>query len=203
MESNLDTVALKTQLLDSIQTLGQEESLFPSSKIEIDKIIQQLEQINPNPRPLQSETLPDLLGTWQLIYASNGTVMTRKIDSIGDLFKNTIKFKKIWQNLAVDRTGKIVADNNALIELWLFGEYRISADGFWNSEPDEQTAKVTFASFSFEATKFLGQSNWSLPELSIPIWEFLRNEALWVTSYLDDDVRIGRGATGNLFVFRR
>ncbi|MCU0535345.1 MAG: PAP/fibrillin family protein [Hydrococcus sp. Prado102] len=44
---------------------------------------------------------------------------------------------------------------------------------------------------------------WSLPELKIPVLEFLKNEAIWKTSYLDRDMRIGRGATGNLFVFRK
>ncbi|MEM8672353.1 MAG: hypothetical protein AAGF83_00560 [Cyanobacteria bacterium P01_G01_bin.67] len=29
------------------------------------------------------------------------------------------------------------------------------------------------------------------------------NEALWITSYLDQDMIIGRGASGNLFVFCR
>ncbi|NJK50810.1 hypothetical protein HC931_24265 [Candidatus Gracilibacteria bacterium] len=43
----------------------------------------------------------------------------------------------------------------------------------------------------------------SLPELKIPVLEFLKNEAMWKTSYLDRDMRIGRGVTGNLFVFRR
>ncbi|MFE1746297.1 PAP/fibrillin family protein [Coleofasciculus sp. H7-2] len=32
---------------------------------------------------------------------------------------------------------------------------------------------------------------------------FLRNEAEWTTSYLDEEIRVGRGATGNLFVFSR
>lgn len=62
---------------------------------------------------------------------------------------------------------------------------------------------VSFDAFTTQATKFLGQSDWTLPELKIPVLDFLRNEALWITSYLDEDLRIGRGTTGNLFVFRR
>jgi hypothetical protein len=62
---------------------------------------------------------------------------------------------------------------------------------------------VTFDAFTVQATKFLGQPDWTLLELKIPVLEFLRNEALWITSYLDEDTRIGRGKTGNLFVFRR
>lgn len=51
--------------------------------------------------------------------------------------------------------------------------------------------------------EFLHQPGWSLPALTIPVWEYLRNEALWITSYLDEKMRIGRGVTGNLFVFER
>ena len=40
-------------------------------------------------------------------------------------------------------------------------------------------------------------------ELKIPVLEFLRNEALWITLYLDQDIRLGCGTTDNVFVFRR
>jgi hypothetical protein len=67
---------------------------------------------------------------------------------------------------------------------------------FW----ENGACKLTF---SVQATKPLGISIWSLPELKIPVLEFLKKEALWTTSYLDSQIRVGRGATGNLFVFRR
>lgn len=195
--------SLKTQLFNAIENLEEEQSLFPFSKPETDRVIRQLEQINPNPRPLLSENLSRLLGNWQLVYTSNGTVVTRQIYSVGNVLTNAIKIKKIWQNIATDRNGKITANNNALIEFPILGEYRISADGSWESDLDWQKAKVTFDTFSIETTKFLGQPEWNFPEISIPILEFLRKEALWITSYLDENTRIGRGATGNLFVFRR
>lgn len=110
--------------------------------------------------------------------------------------------EKIWQSLAFENS-KITADNQALIELPLLGEYKLSAEGVWQPELDKQAARVTFNAFTAQATKFLGQLDWTLPELKIPVLEFLRNEALWITSYLDEDLRIGRGATNNLFVFRR
>jgi hypothetical protein len=49
----------------------------------------------------------------------------------------------------------------------------------------------------------LGIAGLHLPQITVPVLEFLRQEALWITSYLDEDLRFGRGATGNLFVFRR
>lgn len=193
---------LKTQLFSQIEILDEEQSLLPFSDISIDETIQQLEDTNPIRQPLLPDNLSGLVGDWQLIYASNGTVVTRPIAEMTNVLNAAIKVNKIWQSLAV-RDGKIKADNHALIELPILGEYRLSAEGVWRSQPDQQSAMVTFDAFTVQATKFLGQPDWTLLELKIPVLEFLRNEALWITSYLDEDTRIGRGKTGNLFVFRR
>ena len=192
----------KTELFRQIETLGKERSLLPFSEATIDETIRQLESINPIPQPLLPDNFPDLMGDWQLVYASNGTVITRPIAEFTSFLGSGIKVKKIWQSLLIE-DRKITADNQALIELALLGEYKLSAEGVWQPEPDKQTAKVTFDAFTARATKFLGQPNWTLPELKVPVLDFLRNEALWITSYLDEDTRIGRGTTGNLFVFRR
>lgn len=193
---------LKTKLFSQIEILGKEQSLLPFSDTSIDETIRQLEDTNPISQPLLPDNLSSLVGDWQLIYASNGTVVTRPIAEITNFLGSGIKVKKIWQSLAIENS-QIMADNQALIELPLLGEYKLSAEGIWQPEPDQQAAKVTFDAFTAQATKFLGQSDWTLPELKIPVLDILRNEALWSTSYLDEDMRSGRGATGNLFVFRR
>ena len=195
MRQNLN---LKTELFRQIEILG-ERSLLPFSEASIDETISQLESTNPITQPLSTNNLSILVGDWQLVYASNGTVVTRPIAEMANIL-GAIKVEKIWQSLAV-KNGEITANNQASIEL--LGEYKLSAEGIWRSQADQQTAIVTFNSFTAQATKFLGQSNWSLPELKIPVLDFLKNKALWITSYLDEDMRIGRGATGNLFVFRR
>lgn len=81
----------------------------------------------------------------------------------------------------------------------------MAVTGRWHLDvgADEQVAKVSFSSFSLQAINLFGLSDWSFPQLKIPVLEFLRNEALWITSCLDREIRVGRGATGNLFVFRR
>ncbi|MEM6611563.1 MAG: PAP/fibrillin family protein [Cyanobacteria bacterium P01_C01_bin.72] len=191
---------LKTQLLSQIEILGREQSLLPFSDTSIDETIQQLEDSNPIPQPLLPDNLSSLVGDWQLVYASNGTVITRPIAEITSFLGSGIKVNRIWQSLGIEN-NQIMAENQALIELPLLGEYKLSAEGIWRSQSDKQSAMVTFEAFTTRATKFLGQSDWSLPELKIPVLKFLRNEALWITSYLDEDTRIGRGATGNLFVF--
>lgn len=195
-------LSLKTEFFQKVGALGLRRALFPSQEEPIDAIVQQLELINPIPYPLQPSHLPFLLGKWQLVYASQGTVVTRWFTSIPDAGES-INIKQVWQTLKAVSNEKIVVENGAVIDLPLLGEWSLGADGDWTSGANEQVAKVTFSAFSFQATKPFGQESWMLPELKIPVLEFLRNEALWTTSYLDRDIRVGRGATGNLFVFRR
>lgn len=193
---------LKTELFSQIEILGKEQSLLPFSAPHIEETIRELENVNPIVRSLSPEHLATLDGEWQLIYASNGTVITRPIAEITNLLGSAIQVKKIWQSIN-SLGGEIFASNQALIELPFFGEYQLGAEGTWQPQPDEQTATVTFDFFYFQATKFLSQPDWTLPELQIPVLDILKNEAVWITSYLDEDTRIGRGATGNLFVFHK
>ena len=193
---------LKTELFSQIEAVGKEKSLLPFSETSIDETIRQLEDVSPISQPLSPSNLSSLIGDWQLVYASNGTVITRRIAEITNILGSGIKVERIWQSLN-NFNGEIRANNLALIKLTLIGEYQLIAEGFWRPEADERTAKVTFNAFAAQATRFLGQSDWSLSQLKIPVLDFLRNEAFWITSYLDEDTRIGRGGTGNLFVFRR
>ncbi len=193
---------LKTELIQRIDALGLQQALFPADGEPIDEVVRQLEGLNPIPRPLHSTHLSSLLGQWQLVYASRGTVVTRKLVSMPNVWGD-IKIKLIWQTLEADDSGNIVAENGAVLDFPLLGEGQLRAQGIWKKEADEQAAKVTFNAFAVQSTKLFGQPSWRLPELKIPVLDFFRNEALWNTSYLDNDMRVGRGATGNLFVFRR
>ena len=204
-EDNAAIFALKTELLLRIEKLGLQQSLFPTSDELIDQLVQQLECISPIPQPFQRNYLPCLLGNWQLVYASSGTIVTRQIALIPD-FLGVIKIKRVWQTLASNSdTRKISASNSAQLELPILGEWQLQANGHWKwgTGTDERTATVSFNSFSIQGTKPFALSNWSFPELKIPVLEFLQKEALWITSYLDEEIRVGRGATNNLFVFRR
>ncbi|MEA5567066.1 PAP/fibrillin family protein [Anabaena sp. UHCC 0399] len=202
MGNDTARLSLKTELWQRIAALDVQQALFPSSEPKIDEIVQKLENINPIANPLSVNHLADLTGNWQLVYASRGTVITRPLASIADIWGG-IKIIGVWQRLVTGDTGKISATNGAEFELPLLGNWQLSADGVWSWGDDEQVAKVSFYAFAVQAIKPLGISGWSLPPLKIPVLEFLRKEAVWITSYLDEDIRVGRGATGNLFVFRR
>jgi len=202
INDNTNRLSLRIQLLQQIEALDPQQAIFPSPNESIDRIVQQLENINPLTQPLNPDYLPYLIGEWQLIYASRGTVVTRRVASIPQ-WGTVIKIERVWQTLVVENNHKIAAVNAAILDLSWLGKWQLQANGIWVWDTPEQIAKVSFNSFSVQAKQLFGWSNWSWPELQIPVLEWLRSEAVWITSYLDEEIRVGRGATGNLFVFRR
>lgn len=194
-----DRANLKISLLHHIQQLSLEAALLPSSHPEIDAIVAQLEAASPHPHPLLGDHWPLLLGTWQLIYASRGTVVTRQLADSNPLGWLPVTLLQVWQTLRTAQ-NQLLTENGADLALPWLGTWRLKATGTW-TPINVQTATVAFDAFALQAR--LAGTGWALPELRIPVWEQLRREALWTTSYLDDDLRVGRGATGNLFVFRR
>jgi len=186
---------LKQDLLQRAAALGQ-GALLPTEKSELNAIAGQLESLNPTPAPLASENRALLLGDWQLIYASNGTVVTRKLPG-------GLTIQAIWQILSASAGNDISVTNGMKLEFPLLGTVQLQAQGRWRSQDEAQTATVTFDDFSLQGTNLMQQAGWQLPALTIPVLDWMRREAIWQTSYLDAELRIGRGATGNLFVFTR
>ncbi|MFH7242343.1 MAG: PAP/fibrillin family protein [Spirulina sp.] len=191
---------LKTELLTRIHHLDSAEALLPTSHPDIDQLIHDLEAITPIAQPLQPDHWPTLLGTWDLIYASQGTVVTRRMPTLWP-----VGIRRVWQRLtqSSQATAPIAAENGAVVSLPLVGELTAIAQGLWRPYEEAESASVSFGAFSLQPTRLLGVAGLHLPKLTLPIFETLRREALWITSYLDDDLRVGRGATGNLFVFQR
>ncbi len=193
---------LKTQLLQQIEALEPEEAILPAEHPAIDQIICELETLNPIDQPLKPEHWPLLLGSWALVYASRGTVVTRRINR---QFPLPVGIRRVWQRLNSSESNgpEIATENGAVFSLPFLGELTATAQGIWRPYEEGESARVSFGSFTVQATRLLGIAGLNLPQLTIPVLEFLRQEALWITSYLDEDLRFGRGATGNLFVFRR
>jgi hypothetical protein len=195
---------LKAQLFHQVEALGIQNSLFPAEGEAIDQLIVQLEQLNPTPAPLHSDSRPHLLGRWDLIYASRGTVVTRRLAPSPGFGATGITIQQIWQTLTHHPSRAIAAENGADLAVPFLGRWRLRAEGKWSWQAEERrVATVRFNAFTIQAIEALGQPHWQLPELKIPVLDFLQNEAEWRTSYLDEALRVGRGATGNLFVFRK
>ena len=194
---------LKTQLLQQINALEPGDAILPSEHPVIDQIICELETLTPIDQPLREEHWPLLLGSWALVYASRGTVVTRRSRQL----PLPVSIQRVWQRLTgieeQGATGAIATENGAVLSLPFFGELTATAQGIWQPYDEGESARVSFGAFSVQATRLLGIAGLHLPQITVPVLEFLRQEALWITSYLDEDLRFGRVATGNLFVFRR
>lgn len=199
MTINTNKKSLKTELIQRVELFSLQQAIFPQAEPNIDKIIQALEEINPTPQPLNLDNQTLISGNWQLIYASNGTVVTRQVATVPDWMG--FKIKQVYQTLTASDSG-IATSNCGKIELPLLGEWKIQANGIWKCNQDQKTALVSFDAFAFQATKPFNLP-FHLPELKIPVIEALRSEAVWITSYLDEEIRVGRGKTLNLFLFRR
>ncbi|MEA5447823.1 PAP/fibrillin family protein [Leptolyngbya sp. CCNP1308] len=193
---------LKIQLFQQIDRLEPEEAILPAEHPTIDQIICELETLNPIDQPLRPEHWPLLLGSWALVYASRGTVVTRRINR---QFPLPVGIRRVWQRLnnPEGHSAEIATENGAVLSIPFFGELTATAQGIWKPYEEGESAQVSFGAFTVQATRLLGIAGLNLPQITVPVLEFLRQEALWITSYLDEDLRFGRGATGNLFVFRR
>jgi hypothetical protein len=194
---------LKTSLIQHIQSLDPWDAILPSQHPEIDQLIHDLEPLTPIQRPLSEPDLETLLGHWRLVYASQGTVVTRPMGEPSHFLP--VQVQRVWQRLqrSSNAAAPIETENGAVVSLPLVGEFTAVARGVWKPYEEAESANVSFAAFSLQPTRILGISGFSLPKITIPVLEFWRREALWITSYLDEDLRFGRGATGNLFVFQR
>jgi len=186
---------LKHDLRQRATALGQ-QALLPAEKRDLDAIVNQLESLNPTPCPLALAHRSLLLGDWNLIYASHGTVVTRQLPG-------GLTIHSIWQSLAALGEEAIAATNGMELELPLLGRWQLQVQGVWRWQGETPIATVAFDAFSLQATRLFHQSGWQFPALHLPVLEGLRREASWQTSYLDSELRIGRGATGNRFVFVR
>jgi hypothetical protein len=197
-----DRAQLKAELLASIAALDPQQALLPAQATSLAPLIEQLEACTPIADPLSPENSQVLSGEWTLIYATRGTVVTRRLPAQSNPF-GSVTVERVWQVLSAG-SQTVAAENGAILTLPIVGRMKLCAYGSWRWEPEEaKMARVSFGSFALQLQKPFGWLDWSLPTLKIPVLEAWRREAQWTTSYLDEDLRVGRGATGNLFVFKR
>lgn len=128
MNPEATRLSLKNELRQRISELGLQQSIFPSADETCDRLVQQLENINPCDRPLSIDHLSTLAGDWELIYASRGTVVTRRLVSLKGIGAR-VKIKRVWQKLVASQANQIFAANCAEFDLPLLGEWRLQADG--------------------------------------------------------------------------
>lgn len=194
--SDENRLFLKTQLIRLIDGLTLRQALSTQREPRIDEIIRQLEEINPNPQPLTFENLPKLVGDWQMVYSTNRNYTLVEVEAVS-IWGTAIDIR-IWENLKVGNAGTINSRDSVFIELAAaFAKWKMEVEGVWNIN-DENTALVKLETFEFKLTQ-----PFILPGLKIPLFDFFRTEKVWLTSYLDEDIRFGRDDSGTIFVFTK
>lgn len=211
----------KKELKLLLDRLGFPAAILPGSeqaKGDVDRLLDRLERLNPHPTPLRQaatgglpQASPLLLGDWELIYASNGTVVTRTAAAQLLLSASQLPgvgISNISQALTRRDDAVVGASNSATFGLGPFGAWRVGIEGVWRDSPDGdgKAVKVLFDQISVKPVNMLGLElpSW-LPGLTLSTGSSgpARSGADWATTYLDPELRVGRGRTGNAFLFRR
>ncbi|HHP7232647.1 MAG TPA: PAP/fibrillin family protein [Xenococcaceae cyanobacterium] len=193
-------MSTKAELLEAIA--GKNRGLLAN---EIDNVrvlsaIQQLEDRNPTPKPLEAKGL--LEGDWRLLYTT----------SKGILGLDRFPLFKLGQIYQCIRTAEARVYNVAeVVGLpWLEGIVSVSA----RFEPvSDSRINVIFERSIIGLQRLLGYNSPSkfIQELEkgkkFPPFDFgieNRDQKGWLeVTYLDEDMRVGRGNEGNVFVLAR
>ncbi len=193
-------MSIKAELLEAIA--GKNRGLLAN---EIDNVrvlsaIQQLEDHNPTPKPLEAKEL--LEGDWRLLYTT----------SKGILGLDRFPLFKLGQIYQCIRTAEARVYNVAEVSgiPWLEGIVSVAA----RFEPvSEHRINVIFERSIIGLQRFLGYNSPSkfIEELEqgkkFPPLDFSienREQKGWLDiTYLDEDMRVGRGNEGNVFVLAK
>lgn len=190
----------KTALLEAIA--GKNRGLLASDldKVAILAAIAQVEDRNPTPRPLEATEL--LEGNWRLLYTTSQELL--KIDQLP-----LLKLGQIYQCI---RTRDARIYNVAEVYGLPFLEGLVSVAARFEAVSDRRV-QVKFERLILglqrlanyrSANEFVQQleANQSLPAIDISLNN--REQSGWLdTTYLDQDMRIGRGNEGSVFVLTK
>lgn len=190
----------KALLLEMIAGKNRGLLATPGDKAAILSALTQLEEFNPNPRPLE---VPELLeGNWRLLYTSSDELL-----GIGRF--PLLQLGQIYQCIRVgDRKIYNIAEVQSLP--FLEGLVSVAAE----FEPvSEKRVNVKFNRFIIGSQRFIGYQS---PDrligdiergkkfIAIDFSLQARDQKGWLDiTYLDEDLRIGRGNIGSVFVLTK
>lgn len=200
---------LKAELLRAVEMLGENALKAPSSpeRENVERQVVQLESMNRSDKPLVTQT-DMLLGEWTLVYASRGTTVTRAVQPFEGLDQLSIPppdvtVDEVRQSLR-STNDQMQATNQADYKVGPFGTWRVSVDAEWQDKGDGKGSQVAFSSLSIVPTQLFGfPLSIPVPEFRMPVPESMRAQADWTTTYIDAELRVGRGEGDKIFLFRR
>ena len=193
-------MSIKAELLEAIA--GKNRGLLANEmdKVKVLSAIQQLEDHNPTPKPLEAKEL--LEGNWRLLYTTSKSILGL------DRFP-LFKLGQIYQCI---RTAEARIYNIAEVAGVPFLEGIVSVAARF--EPvSQKRVNVIFERSIIGLQRFLGYTSPSkfIQELEqgkkfLPIDFSIENREQkgWLDiTYLDEDMRVGRGNQGNVFVLAK
>lgn len=206
---------VRKRLVQLSASQGPAAALLPGSyeeKAEIDALLDQLQRHPEAGIPSGGQLDSLVLGEWDMVYASNGTAVTRtplasSLVAMGRLLPGA-GLSDIRQTLSACDQGAIAASNEVLLGLGPLGSWRVGVAGKWLSQAEGDCVRVVFESLNLKLVGLMGLTlpEW-MPQVPINVGragQENRAGANWVTTYVDQDMRLGKGkATGNLFLFFR
>jgi len=193
-------MSAKTQLLKAIA--GRNRGLLAQSsdrQIILDAI-DHLEDENPTPQPIESNLLG---GDWRLIYTTNSNLLFIDLPPL-------VRLGQIYQSVR-PATGKLY--NIAEVVSGLPGLSGLICVSAKFTAVSDKRVDVKFQRWIIGLQNLLDyqspeelidkiESGNPITALDLPIDE--RNQDNWLDiTYLDEDLRIGRGHRGNLFVLTK
>ena len=193
-------MSAKTQLLKAIAGRNRGLLAQSSDRQVILDAIDHLEDENPTPQPIESNLLA---GDWRLIYTTNSNLLFIDLPPLvrlGQIYQSVRPATGKLYNIAEVVSGfpglsglicvsaKFTAVSDQRIDVkfqrWIIGLQNLLD----YQSPEELVEKI--------------ESGNGLTALDLPIDE--QNQDNWLDiTYLDEDLRIGRGHRGNLFVLTK
>ena len=191
----------KTQLLNQIAGKNRGLLATEAEKVSLLSAIAQLEEENPTPSPIE---FPELLGgNWRLLYTTSKDLLgfdRFPFFKTGQIYQHIDPEKKKVYNIAeilgvpfLEGIISVVADFTPASEKRVNVNFKRSILGFKRLLKYENP--LSYIQAIEEGKKF--------PPFDFPINQSSDREAWLEITYLDEELRIGRGNQGSVFVLTK
>lgn len=207
VRQELRRLALKSQLLNLVVSMGdlalqpsRNSSLIQSKQLRT--VVEELAELN------TATGDADVVGNWRLIYVSERQEARPRaqpeFDRIaGFELRNYHQSFTLGNSASSSSPGPGAVHNSAELDLGPLGVLGIAIQGRWESLQEGQSALVSFDHISVVPKQILGrQVGPGLPAVTVGLPTGVQQTGELQLLYVDDRIRINRGASGQLYVFQ-
>ena len=191
----LDSTMIVQKLLDIVGTEGRDKSnMTDDSKAQAEALIGELEQMGANSRPLENELV---FGNYNVAYVSQGSKQAGQ--PAGGRFRTGFG-RLLFQTLGLYQSilKPNIAVNKVNLKILGFIPCSVGLRGTFMSIPEKQGGEDNADTVKVFFDKAV---------ISLPFGIHTRigptSSVVLKTTYVDENVRIGKGSRGSLFVFSR